>query len=259
LGHAFSAFCGWSRARAAGGRFLVRLEDIDATRCKPAFADGILEDLAWLGLHWDGDVRVQSAHLADYRAALDGLAGRGLLYPCFCTRAEIARAQAAPHGAEAVYPGTCRDLSEAERAARMAGGAAYALRLDVARAMEGVTGLRFFEEARGWIEAEPGRFGDVVLARKDTPTSYHLCVVHDDAAQGVTHVTRGEDLFEATHVQVLLQRLLGLPTPVYAHHRLLMDASGKRLAKRDKAATLRAMREAGISATDILERFTGAA
>ncbi len=259
MGHAFSAFCGWSRARAAGGRFLVRLEDIDATRCKPAFADGILEDLAWLGLHWDGDVRVQSAHLADYRAALDGLAGRGLLYPCFCTRAEIARAQAAPHGAEAVYPGTCRDLSEAERAARMAGGAAYALRLDVARAMEGVTGLRFFEEARGWIEAEPGRFGDVVLARKDTPTSYHLCVVHDDAAQGVTHVTRGEDLFEATHVQVLLQRLLGLPTPVYAHHRLLMDASGKRLAKRDKAATLRAMREAGISATDILERFTGAA
>ncbi len=259
MGHAFSAFCGWARARAAGGRFLVRLEDIDATRCKPAFAHGILEDLAWLGLHWDGEVRVQSARLADYRAALDDLEARGLLYPCFCTRAEILRAQAAPHGAEVVYPGTCRALSVAERAARMADGAAYALRLDMARATDGVTGLRFFEEARGWVEAAPGRFGDVVLARKDTPTSYHLCVVHDDAAQGVTHVTRGEDLFEATHVQVLLQRLLGLPAPVYAHHRVLTDASGKRLAKRDKAATLRAMREAGISATDILERFTGAA
>jgi glutamyl-Q tRNA(Asp) synthetase len=259
LGHAFSAFCGWSRARAANGVFLVRLEDIDATRCKPAFADGILADLAWLGLHWDGEVRVQSGHLADYRAALDGLAGRRLLYPCFCTRAEILRALAAPHGAEAVYPGTCRDLSEAERAARIAGGAAYALRLDMARALEGVTGLRFFEESKGWIDAEPMRFGDIVLARKDTPTSYHLCVVHDDAAQGVTCVTRGEDLFETTHIQVLLQRLLGLPTPVYAHHRLLTDAAGRRLAKRDKAATLRAMREAGISATDILDQFTGAA
>ncbi len=259
MGHAFSAFCGWSRARAAGGRFLVRLEDIDATRCKPAFAAGILEDLAWLGFDWDDDVRVQSAHLPDYRAALDGLAGRGLLYPCFCTRTEILSAQAAPHGAAAVYPGTCRTLAPAESGARIAAGAPYALRLNMTRALDGVTGLRFFEEARGWIEAEPMRFGDIVLARREIPTSYHLCVVHDDAAQGVTHVTRGADLFEATHVQVVLQRLLGLPTPVYAHHRLLTDAAGRRLAKRDKAATLRAMREAGISATDILDQFTGAA
>lgn len=251
LGHAFSAWNAWTRADV----FLLRLEDIDTARCRPEFAAAILEDLRWLGLDWDGDVRVQSAHFAEYQAALEILRGRGLLYPCFCTRAEIARAQAAPHGVELVYPGTCRHLSEAARAEKIAAGVAYALRLDMAAAVKQAGAGRFFEESRGWIEANPLPFGDVVLARKDTPTSYHLCVVHDDALQGITHVIRGEDLFEATHVHVLLQALLGLPVPVYAHHRLLHDAQGRRLAKRDFAATLRAMRAAGMEPGAILQQF----
>ncbi len=258
LGHAFSAFCGWSRARETGGRFLLRLEDIDGGRCRPEFAAAILEDLAWLGLDWDGEVRVQSAHLPEYQAALDRLDDRGLLYPCFCSRAEIAAAQSAPHGEEPKYPGTCRGLGAAERAARMA-EKAYALRLDMAEAARQAGPLKFFEEGQGWVEVALARFGDGVLARKDTPTSYHLCVVHDDALQGVTHVTRGDDLAGVTHVHVLLQALLGLPTPVYAHHRLLLDAGGKRLAKRDKAATLRAMREAGESPAAILARLRDSA
>jgi glutamyl-Q tRNA(Asp) synthetase len=259
LGHAFSAWCAWSRARAAGGRFLLRLEDIDATRCRPEFAAAVREDLTWLGLQWDGEVRVQSAHLAEYAAALDGLRGRGLLYPCFCSRAEIARAQAAPHAGEnPVYPGICRGLNEAEGQARMAAGQAYAWRLDVGRAMRGVHDLRFFEARVGWVEAQPARLGDAVLARKDVATSYHLCVVHDDGVQGVSHVLRGEDLFESTHLHVLLQRLLELQTPVYAHHRLLTDSNGKRLAKRDGAATLRAKREAGEDARDVLQQLAEA-
>jgi glutamyl-Q tRNA(Asp) synthetase len=256
LGHAYSAWVGWARAREAGGRFLVRLEDIDGGRCKPEFAAAALEDLAWLGLDWDGAVRVQSAHLAEYRVALGRLDGLGLLYPCFCTRAEIAAAQAAPHGDVEKYPGTCRGLGAAERRALM-GEKPYALRLDVAEAVQQAGKLRFFEEQKGWVEVDAARFGDGVLARKDTPTSYHLCVVHDDALQGVTHVTRGEDLADVTHVHVLLQRLLGLPTPVYAHHKLLTDGTGKRLAKRDKAATLRAMREAGVAPADVLLRLHG--
>jgi glutamyl-Q tRNA(Asp) synthetase len=255
LGHAYSAWAGWNRARAAGGNFLLRLEDIDSTRCKPAYAAAILEDLAWLGLHWDGETRVQSAHLADYRAALDSLAAAGLLYPCFCTRAEIARAATAPHGAEAIYPGTCRALGLSARAQKIAAGQAYALRLDTARALRIVRNLRFYEETSGWIDAEPARLGDVVLARRDIPASYHLCVVHDDALQGITHVTRGEDLQESTHIHVLLQRLLDYPTPVYAHHRLLTDETGKRLAKRDSAATLRGMRQAGETPAAILARL----
>ncbi len=243
-GHGFSALTAWRRAREAGGVFRLRLEDIDAGRCRPEFAATILEDLRWLGLDWDGEVRVQSAHLDEYAAVLDGLAGRGLLYPCFCTRAEIARALSAPHGAEAVYPGTCRNLPAGERAARIARGLPFALRLDLAAAVP-KPALRFFEEGRGWVTVEPGRLGDVVLGRKDSPASYHLCVVHDDALQGVTHVTRGADLAEATHVQVLLQHLLGLPTPVYAHHPLLRDEQGRRLAKRDGAAGLRALRQSG--------------
>ncbi len=250
LGHAFSAICGWARARDAGGTFLLRLEDIDGGRCRAEFAAAILEDLAWLGLDWDGAVRMQSAHLADYRAALDVLDGRGLLYPCFCTRAEIAAAQGAPHGGDEKYPGTCRALPAAARQTLMA-DKPYALRLDVAAAARQAGKLRYFEEGRGWLDAEFSRIGDGVLARKDTPTSYHLCVVHDDALQGVTHVTRGEDLAEVTPVHVLLQRLLGLPTPVYAHHALLRDASGRRLAKRDQAATLRAMRQAGADPGNI--------
>ncbi|MDE8348702.1 MAG: tRNA glutamyl-Q(34) synthetase GluQRS [Acidocella sp.] len=260
MGHAFSACKGWAKARAAGGKFRLRLEDIDATRCKPEYADAIVEDLRWLGLGWDGEVRVQSAHLAEYTAALNRFEDRGLLYPCFCSRSDITQAQAAPHGGEVVYPGTCKTLSTAERAARIAEGRKYARRLDVNQALRAVIHgpgpLRFFEESTGWVEAVPQRLGDVVLARSDVPSSYHLCVVHDDALQGVTHVTRGEDLLAATHLHVLLQKLLGLPSPVYTHHKLLMNANGKRLAKRDGAPTLRAMRLAGEDAVSILKQLT---
>jgi len=254
LGHAYSAWMAWRRADV----FRLRLEDIDTTRCRTEYAAAILEDLRWLGLDWNGEVRVQSRHFAEYTVALGRLQERGLLYPCFCTRAEIALAQSAPHGVEGVYPGTCRTLSPEARAARIAAGAPYALRLDVAAARRCVGELRFFEEGAGWIEAQPERLGDVVLARKDTPSSYHLCVVHDDALQEITRVIRGEDLREATHIHVLLQALLGLPTPVYAHHRLLTDATGRRLAKRDKAATLRDMRAAGTKPEAILQQFEAA-
>ena len=238
LGHAFSALIAWRRAREAGGRFLLRLEDIDPARCRPEFAAAIQEDLAWLGLDWDGEVRVQSQHLADYRAALDGLAARGLLYPCFCTRADIQQSSAAPHTPDGVplYPGTCRGLSDDERAARIAAGERYALRLDMPRALAACTSLTFEEAGEGVIVCQPEQFGDVVLARKDAPASYHLCVTHDDALQGVTLVTRGEDLKPATHLHRLLQALMGWPAPRYAHHPLLTDASGRRLAKRDGAA-----------------------
>lgn len=251
LGHAFSAWSAWRRARI----FHLRLEDIDQTRCRPAFCDAILEDLRWLGLGWHGAVRVQSAHFSDYAAALETLRNKNLLYPCFCTRSEILRAQSAPHGAEPTYPGTCKSIPASARAEKIAAGAPYALRLDSAAAIKQAGALKFFEEQHGWIEAEPALLGDAVLARRDTPSSYHLCVVHDDALQNVTHVIRGEDLRQATHLHVLLQALLGLPTPVYAHHRLLTDAAGKRLAKRDFAATLRAMREAGVQPGTILQQF----
>ena len=255
LGHAFSALIAWRRARDEGGRFLLRLEDIDTTRCRPAFAEAILEDLAWLGLDHDGPVRVQSAHMADYAAVLASLEARGLIYPCFCSRADIQRQviASAPHGPDGgpLYPGTCRLLPAAERAARA--NEPHALRLDMARAL--IPGLTFEEEGEGTIQADPARFGDVVLARKDTPASYHLCVTHDDALQGVTLVTRGVDLKDATHLHRLLQALMGWPTPVYAHHRLLTDEGGRRLAKRDKAATLRSLRAAGVSPVAILARL----
>lgn len=255
LGHAFSALMGWRRARNAGGIFRLRLEDIDTGRCKPEFASGIIEDLKWLGLDWDGEIRIQSAHLPEYRTALEALDARGLLYPCFCTRSEIARALSAPHGGEHIYPGTCRNLTAAERTNQIAAGKNYAWRLHTARALEVAGDGGFYEEGTGWINARPEPLGDVVLARRDSPTSYHLCVVHDDAMQKITHVTRGQDLQQATHTHVLLQRLLNLPTPIYAHHPLLTDAAGKRLAKRDDAATLRGMREAGISSAAVLERL----
>lgn len=253
LGHAFSALFAWRRTREAGGRFLLRIEDIDPTRCRPEFNEAIFEDLAWLGLDWDGEVRVQSRHLGEYRAVLEALAARGLVYPCFCTRAdierEVAESAAAPHSPDgsAVYPGTCRRLSVDERAARIASGDKYALRLDMTRALAEVGRLSFEEEGEGRVDCEPARFGDVVLARKDAPASYHLCVTHDDMAQGVTLVTRGVDLKPATDVHRLLQSLMGWPVPHYAHHRLLTDESGRRLAKRDRAATLRSLREAGVS------------
>ncbi|GGF38777.1 tRNA glutamyl-Q(34) synthetase GluQRS [Aliidongia dinghuensis] len=254
IGHALSAL--YTREQAGpGGRMLLRLEDIDQTRCRPEYAAAIEEDLAWLGLDWPRPVRVQSRHFADYAAVLAGLRARGLVYPCFCTRsttqAEAAGAVAAPHGLGPVYAGTCRHLSASEQADRIAAGIPHALRLDVAKAQAETGPLTWRDLDRGTIAAAPERLGDVVLARKDCPTSYHLSVTWDDALQGVELVTRGEDLIEATHVHRLLQALLGLPVPVWRHHPLLLDAHGKRFAKRDKAPTLRAMREAGKTPAEV--------
>lgn len=259
LGHAYSALLSFDAARATGGRFLLRLEDIDTTRCRPEFDAGILEDLGWLGLQWETPVRRQSEHLGDYRAVLARLEADGLLYPCFCTRkeiqAEVASSPSAPHGPDGVlYPGTCRSLSTLERQERINAGAAHCLRLDMAAATRRTGPLTWHDRAAGPQEARPQVFGDVVLARKDTPTSYHLSVTWDDALQGVTLITRGQDLFEATHVHRLLQALLDLPVPEYHHHGLLTDETGRRLAKRDRALTLRALREAGETPADIRRR-----
>jgi glutamyl-Q tRNA(Asp) synthetase len=256
LGHVRSALEGWRAARAEGGRFLLRIEDIDRTRCRADYALAIIEDLAWLGLDWDGEVRRQSEHFDDYRATLDRLAAMNVLYPCFCTRrdiqAEIAGAGGAPQGpAGTLYPGTCRSLGAERAAARRRLGADYALRLDLSRALA-LTGALYWCEGEERRKAEPELLGDVVLARKEIPSSYHLAVTVDDAIQGVTLVTRGEDLAAATHIHRLLQALLELPTPRYRHHRLLTDAAGRRLAKRDGAPTIRAMRERGMSPPDVL-------
>ncbi len=261
LGHAFAALTAWRRARDSGGRFLLRLEDIDAGRCRPEFSEAVLEDLAWLGIDWDGPVRVQSAHRQEYRAVLDRLASRALLYPCFCTRAEIARevaaAAGAPQGPDGPrYPGTCRTVSAGARAARCASGVPYALRLDMARALAvAPAGLMVSEEGEAPVSCDPRPFGDVVLGRKDMPASYHVCVIHDDARQGVTLVTRGSDLKPATHLHRLLQALLDLPAPNYHHYPLIADNLGNRLAKRNDAVTLRSLRSAGTTPSDIRARF----
>jgi glutamyl-Q tRNA(Asp) synthetase len=256
LGHAYSALFAAEAARMAGGRFLLRIEDIDTARCRPEFTDAIFEDLAWLGLRWAQPVRRQSEHLDDYRAALARLDGMGLLYPCFCTRteiaAEIAAAGAAPHGPDGpLYPGTCRRLDPGLRAERIARGDGYALRLDAGKASALAGPLAWHDRERGTQRAAPETLGDVVLARKDAPSSYHLAVTVDDGLQGVTLVTRGEDLFAATHVQRLLQALLGIETPDYRHHALRAGADGRRLAKRDRALTLRALRDAGHSPAEV--------
>ncbi len=260
LGHAFAALFATQAARATGGRFLLRIEDIDTARARPEFEKAVEEDLAWLGLSWERPVRRQSEHFAAYRSALDALKQRDLLYPCFCTRkeiaAEIAVSAAAPQGPDGpLYPGTCRHLDNVERARRLASGDDHAWRLDVARAVA-VGCASTFEESgdvpeRGTVVARPEIFGDVVLARKDTPASYHLAVVVDDASQGVTLVTRGLDLLPATHLHRLLQALLDLPVPRYRHHRLITDAAGKRLAKRDQATALRTLRERGVRPEEI--------
>jgi glutamyl-Q tRNA(Asp) synthetase len=261
LGHAFSAWTAWRAARASGGKFLLRLEDIDPDRCRRDYADAIEEDLSWLGLSWDGPVLRQSDRLALYRACLDRLAARALVYPCFCSRAdirrEVAASASAPHAPDGapLYPGTCRGLAEEARAARMAAGAPHAWRLDMGRALAASPALVFTECGEGDLRAEPGMFGDVVLGRRDAPASYHLCVTHDDAAQGVTLVTRGDDLKPATHLHRLLQQLMGWPAPVYAHHALLRTAEGQRLSKRDGAKSLRALREAGLAPASILASF----
>ena len=256
-GHALSALTAARIARKGGGRFILRIEDIDAERRRPEFEAAIYEDLAWLGLEWDQPVRRQSEHLEDYAAALDGLRERGLVYRCFKTRAEVmADIASAPHGPTPVYIGA--PLAADEEAARMEAGEPYAWRLSLAAAREAIGGdwddLSFVEQGRGpngeqgAQRARPDLAGDVILARKGLGVAYHLAVVVDDGLQGVTHVVRGEDLFEAAHIQRLLQALLDLPTPAYHHHRLLLGPDGKRLAKRDKAETLRALREAGMRA-----------
>ncbi|WP_294393067.1 tRNA glutamyl-Q(34) synthetase GluQRS [uncultured Sphingomonas sp.] len=252
LGHAFSAVRAHDLARDAGGRFLLRIEDIDGTRSREAFVAGIEEDLRWLGLHWDGPVMRQSRRMITYAAALGQLKAMGLVYPCFCTRAEIAAASAsAPHGPEgSLYPGTCRALPDEARATRLA--EPHCWRLDVARAVARTGPLTWHDDQKGWIRAEPLAQGDVVLARKETPTSYHLSVTVDDAAQGVTDVVRGTDLFEATHIHRLLQALLGLPTPLYHHHGLLTGADGKRLAKRNGARPLADLRAEGADPAALL-------
>jgi glutamyl-Q tRNA(Asp) synthetase len=259
LGHAYSALIAWQRAREGGGTFLLRIEDIDIRRCRREYETAILGDLRWLGLDWDGAVRRQSEHFATYGAVLDTLSARGLVYPCFCTRADIARevaaSNSAPHGPDGpLYPGTCRHLTTGERQLRIAAGEEFCLRLDAARAAQEAGPYDFFDESRGRIAGEPLLFGDVVLARKDTPTSYHLAVTVDDHLQGVTLVTRGEDLLPSTHVHRLLQCLLGYDAPQYAHHPLLTDENGRRFAKRDRSLTLRALRESGVPAEAVRAR-----
>jgi len=259
LGHAYSAMFAWRLAQDAGGRFLLRIEDIDRSRCRPEYEAGILEDLSWLGLHADGPIWRQSDRMAIYDDALAMLDMYDLLYPCFCTRKdierEIAAAGHAPHGPDGpVYPGTCRTLEPAERAERIARGDAYALRLKMDEAMEQAGALTFSDRTAGRVAVDAMPFGDVVLARKDVPTSYHLSVVVDDAAQEVSLVSRGADLLPATHVHRVLQTLLGLPAPEYAHHPLLTDETGRRFAKRDRSETIQALREAGLTPEAVRRR-----
>jgi glutamyl-Q tRNA(Asp) synthetase len=258
LGHAYSALFAYEAARAEGGRFLLRIEDIDPVRCRPEFTDAIFEDLRWLGLTWEEPVLRQSEHMEDYAAVLAKLRAMGLLYPCFCTRreieAEVIASAAAPHGPDGpVYPGTCRALSADERAVRLSRREAASWRLDVAKAFAMTEPLFWNDRAAGRIKAAPLDFGDVVLARKDAPASYHLSVTVDDHRQGVTLVTRGGDLFRATDIQRLLQALLGYAAPDYRHHDLLRDAAGRRFAKRDRDVTLRALRESGKTAAEVRE------
>lgn len=244
-GHALSAFTGWRLAQATGGRFLVRIEDIDRARCRPEHEAAIFDDLAWLGIGWETPVLRQSERRAAYSEALERLKKLELLYVCHCSRADIAAAAAAPHGSGVVYPGICRkkNLDETNSSA---------LRIDVSRALALTGPLSWSDKTVGSVPATPAILGDFVVARRDLGTAYALAVVVDDATQGVTDVVRGCDLFEATHGQRLLQALLGLPTPLYHHHRLVTDAAGQRLAKRDGGETLASIRAAGVSAAQLI-------
>jgi glutamyl-Q tRNA(Asp) synthetase len=267
LGHAYSALLNADLARRFGGRFLLRIEDIDVTRCRPDYEKAIHDDLAWLGLVWETPVRRQSEHFSEYRAAAERLKGRGLLYPCFCTRGEIAAEVALqeaesgeawprdPDGAP-LYPGTCRRLSRSEIERRIGAGAAHAWRLDMDAALRGAPvphRITCFtpsgEETR--ISAQPARWGDAVIVRKEIPTSYHLSVVLDDALQGVTHVVRGVDLEGATDLHVLLQALLTLSSPAYHHHRLIRDDDGGKLSKSLKSEPLAALRARGVTPAEV--------
>jgi glutamyl-Q tRNA(Asp) synthetase len=266
LGHAYSALLNFDLARENGGRFLLRIEDIDLTRCRPEFEAAIYEDLAWLGIFWETPVRRQSEHFARYREAVEALAGLGLVYPAFESRAEIAslvaqREAAAPCPRDPdgvpLYPGAAKSLSAEQRQQLIAQGLPYALRLDMQAALAGTAELAWREEGagpggeQGIVKADPQAWGDVILARKETPTSYHLSVVIDDALQSVTDVVRGRDLFWSTSVHLLLQQLLGIPQPAYRHHRLIADASGHKLSKSTQATALRELRRQGVTPADI--------
>jgi glutamyl-Q tRNA(Asp) synthetase len=266
LGHAFSALLNFDLARQSDGTFLLRIEDIDATRCRPEFEEAIYQDLGWLGISWQQPVRRQSAHFACYREAIDKLAAMGLIYPSFESRSEIARLVAQreaegpwprdPDGAP-LYPGNAKALSSAERQRLIDSGAPYALRLDMAAAIARVGQLVWQEQGggpageTGRVTARPEAWGDVILARKEMPTSYHLSVVIDDALQGISDVVRGQDLFWSTSVHRLLQKLLELPQPVFRHHRLIPDAAGQKLSKSGKATGLRELRDGGATPADI--------
>ena len=266
LGHAYSALLNFELARRIGGRFLLRIEDIDATRCKPEFETAIYEDLGWLGIGWEQPVRRQSEHLSEYRDAVDKLIAQGLVYPSFESRAEIARLVALqeakapwprdPDGTP-LYPGTAKSLPADERARLLESGTPYALRLDMAAASERAGDLGWIERGAGpdgetgTVAARPQAWGDVILARRETPTSYHLSVVVDDALQGVTEAVRGQDLFWSTSVHRLLQQLLGLPPSAYRHHRLVLNDEGRKLSKSTLATGLRELRAAGAAPTDI--------
>lgn len=262
LGHAGAAKAVWQGASRANGQVLLRIEDIDKTRCKPDYEIAIYEDLGWLGFAWPEPARRQSDHMSDYAAVLDALRVRGLIYRCFKTRKEVmAETLRAPHAPPQAYIGS--PLSSSEETKRIDAGEAYAWRLSLLRARADLgpryESLGYIETASGtdrFIAAAPDAHGDVILARKDTPASYHLAACHDDALQGVTHIIRGQDLASSTHVHVLLQALMGWPTPVYTHHALLCDKTGKRFAKRDKSVTLRALRADGLSPAEVLERAT---
>ena len=266
LGHAYSALLNFDLARENGGRFLLRIEDIDLTRCRPEFEAAIYEDLAWLGISWEAPVRRQSEHFARYSEAVEALAGLGLIYPAFESRAEIARLVAQreaaapwprdPDGAP-IYPSVAESLSVEQRRQLIAQGLPYALRLDMQAALARIAALAWREDGagpggeQGVVNADPQAWGDVILARKETPTSYHLSVVIDDALQGVTDVVRGRDLFWSTSVHLLLQQLLGIPQPAYRHHRLIEDASGLKLSKSTQATALRELRRQGVTPADI--------
>lgn len=257
-GHAYSALFSEHHAHIADGRFLIRIEDIDFTRCKPEFEKAMLEDLTWLGLEWESPVRRQSEHLDEYASAIEQLRQRELVYPCFCTRkdilTEIEQSGAAPHTTgEILYPGICRELSADERDSRIANGEEFALRLNLEKSLATTNGkeLIWMDRQQGPQKAQPELLGDAVLARKDIRTSYHLAVVLDDALQKISLITRGKDLFQATHLHRLLQALLDLPIPEYEHHSLIKDAAGDRLAKRKKSASLKDLRDEGLSAENL--------
>ena len=256
IGHAFSALTAYN-ARGKGGTFHLRIEDIDPVRCKDEFTDAILEDLKWLGLEWETPVRKQSEHMADYDKALKKLTLKGLLYPCFCTRSEIkteiAKSAYAPHGPDGpVYPGICRNISDEKREDRMDEGEAFVRRIDMKGAAAIAGPLGWKDTGLGMNKAQPDKFGDVVLARKDVPTSYHLAVTVDDHLQGITLVNRGADLAPSTDVHRLLQGLLGYTPPTYSHHRLIKDTTGRRLAKRDQDMSIRALRESGYTQEEVV-------